>query len=360
VFIDAAIEAQRVAAELAELLADRLNDGNGGGQSGEPDLAGLAASEPASVRAEGCTSGAGVSADNGAKPAEKALGATESVAGNLPFASMQRRLTDLVNEMLARLAEEAVNPGFMQLFGPSTEAAALAGLLGFPCPPVEYGVVRRPYPHSLLREHPDWECVSSLQIHDPTGLTYAEVILGANAVDGQTPETPTELPYPDEKKLATMRSKLESWRRAVERRRAEDVHFEDLGSQADARSVEKFCFIGAVNNERRRLANPACDDTEARRALEQLLTKPDVLRQIEESRSQYAKSHPVAARLAVKRPEKQPEAAPETATTTALVPPGYYPSDAFGKRVRSDRLAKAAERNKVKRLEVKRMFTPRK
>jgi hypothetical protein len=284
----------------------------------EVDVASSAANKTASARTEGCTSGAGASADNRAKPAEKALGATESVAGNLPFASMQRRLTDLIDELLARLAEEAVNPGFMQLFAPSADAAPVAGLLGFRCPPVEHMVLGRPDPHPLLREHPDWECVKAIRIHDPSELTYAEVVLSANAPVGQTQVTPVELPYPDERKLASMQSLLESWRRAVERRRPEDVHLEDPGDQLNTRSLQMLYFVLAVRNELRRPSDPECDETERPRAREQSDNIPDMVRLFEESARQYEKSHRVVARLAVKRPGNQPEAAPETPTEEKL------------------------------------------
>jgi hypothetical protein len=209
------------------------------------------------------------------------------------FTSFKRKLGGFVDELIARFDNAEKHGGFMQLFDPATNASLLSAKLGFPNPPVEFIVIRRPDHHELLVDNPDYECVNVLRFNDPTGLTYFQIVLGVNAANPEFEGQPAKLEPPTPQKMANMREILESWQRAVVRLHKDDVQAVNEDVARPPQSLQMLLFVFALRKEFAGIDKTTFEDAE----VQAYLKSPELTRQFEEMNRDYTNQHPLAAKI---------------------------------------------------------------
>lgn len=183
----------------------------------------------------------------------------------------KKELHGLMEEAIARF-EEAPGDPHVELFGLSHNAALAAAILGFVVPPVEYEVFHRPANHPLLAKHPEFDCVQSLRINDPEGLTFTAIDLGASAraTEANANRPPVRLPRTTAVLLASAKRTLRSWNRAVQRLAVEDVVVAPGAMQSQRRSLERWMFDGCRARVRAGLVDESSEATPSEELPEEL------------------------------------------------------------------------------------------
>ncbi len=264
----------------------------------------------------------------------------------------KRELAALLAECLDRLGEAKGDPTQADFFGLSARAAESAAVLGYPVPPIEYVVVRRPDHHRLLEANPHYSTVQVLRVNDHTGLAFTAIDLSANADANESAPTPEPdvLPPPDPAQREQVAKLLRSWHRAVDRIDLETVQLTEDDVTGDENSFQRWVFNRKLEQELRGGIPPDSEEATLRRRAMEKLTSPECVREVEKLASEWSKRNRLAA-IACTRAESD-----GTDDRIGQSPTGL-PEDAANLNIESEAVSGAAQQQSTecKRKRGKRM-----
>lgn len=183
----------------------------------------------------------------GAMPEETHLpvGRADRASAAARLLRAKRQFAGVIREMLARLDEADDDLHVGCLFAVSQQAAKPAATLGFSGPPVEHVVIHRGQPDPVLDANPSYTHVLRIRVNDPAGLTYRDILLGANKEAGKATEPlPTDLLASESKAggRPEITRMLRRWERAVDGLDVRDVRYSRPHMDRRVDSLEGLLF----------------------------------------------------------------------------------------------------------------------
>lgn len=167
----------------------------------------------------------------------------------------QAELAAIIRELIARL-KEAGDDGVVGPVSPDlcVEAAGLAAILGFPCPPLENFAIKRgdgKYDR-LLATNSKYEYVTGLRCHSPSGREHGTLYTQAYRKRGVLDKSklPDELSRDSRSAHhATIVRILGWWQRAVDALDTGSVQHSRQNLRQPENTVEAFVFNGSLYRE---------------------------------------------------------------------------------------------------------------